>query len=48
MVVALFIHKSPEDIEKLKSYAHHREYDLNSISLEEIKEKIRKKLVFII
>ena len=37
--------KNPEDIEKkLKSYAHHREYDLNSISLEEIKEKIRKKV----
>ena len=33
--------KSPEDIEKkLKSYAHHREYELNSLGLEKIKSKM--------
>ena len=36
--------KSAEEIEKkLKSYAHHREYELNELSLEEIKERIDKR-----
>ena len=36
--------KSPEDIEKkLKSYAHHREYDLNSLGIQKIKNKIQNK-----
>ena len=36
--------KTPEDIEKkLKSYAHHREYDLNALGLKKIKEKIENK-----
>ena len=36
--------KSPEDIEKkLKSYLHHREYDLNPVSIEKIKKMINEK-----
>ena len=36
--------KTPEDIEKkLKSYAHHREYDLDALGLEKIKKKIENK-----
>ena len=36
--------KTAEDIEKkLKSYAHHREYDLNSLGLKKIKNKIQNK-----
>ena len=36
--------KTPEDIEKkLKSYAHHREYDLNSLGIQKIKNKIQNK-----
>ena len=36
--------KTPEDIEeKLKSYAHHREYELNSLGINEIKNKIINK-----
>jgi len=36
--------KTPEDIEnKLKSYAHHREYDLRPLGIENIKKKIDKK-----
>jgi beta-1,4-mannosyl-glycoprotein beta-1,4-N-acetylglucosaminyltransferase len=36
--------KSPKDIEKkLKSYLHHREYDLNPIGVEEIKKMIIEK-----
>ena len=36
--------KTPENIEeKLKSYAHHREYDLSSLSLQKIKKKIDNK-----
>jgi len=36
--------KSPEDIEKkLKSYLHHREYDLNPVGIEKIKKMIHEK-----
>ena len=36
--------KNAEDIEhKLKSYLHHREFDLESLSIEEIKETIKNK-----
>ena len=36
--------KSPEDIEKkLKSYLHHREYDLNPLGIEKIKKMINEK-----
>ncbi len=36
--------KTPENIEeKLKSYAHHREYDLSSLGLQKIKKKIENK-----
>ena len=28
---------------KLKSYAHHREYDLNSLGIQKIKNKIQNK-----
>ena len=36
--------KTPEEIEnKLKSYAHHREYELNSLGIEKIKNKIKNK-----
>ena len=36
--------KSPEEIEhKLKSYLHHREFDVNPLSLEEIKKIIKNK-----
>ena len=36
--------KTAEDIEKkLKSYAHHREYELNSLGLKKIKNKIQNK-----
>ena len=36
--------KTPEEIEhKLKSYLHHREFDVNPISLEEIKNIIKNK-----
>ena len=36
--------KSPEDIEKkLKSYLHHREYDLNPVGIEKIKKMINEK-----
>ena len=36
--------KKAEDIEhKLKSYLHHREFDLESLSIEEIKETIKNK-----
>ena len=36
--------KNAEDIEyKLKSYLHHREFDLESLSIEEIKEIIKNK-----
>ena len=36
--------KTPELIEKkLKSYAHHREYDLNSLGIQKIKNKIQNK-----
>ena len=36
--------KTPEDIEeKLKSYAHHREYELNSLGINKIKNKIINK-----
>jgi len=36
--------KSPKDIEKkLKSYLHHREYDLDPVGIEKIKEKIKLK-----
>ena len=36
--------KTPEDIEKkLKSYAHHREYDLNSLGIQKIRNKIQNK-----
>ncbi len=36
--------KTPEDIEKkLKSYAHHREYDLEPIGIQNIKEIIKNK-----
>jgi beta-1,4-mannosyl-glycoprotein beta-1,4-N-acetylglucosaminyltransferase len=38
--------KNPEDIEKkLKSYLHHREYDINPIGLEKIKDLINSKSV---
>tara|TARA_Y100001970_G_C14204247_1_gene842952 strand:- start:243 stop:1133 length:891 start_codon:yes stop_codon:yes gene_type:complete len=37
--------KTPEEIEKkLKSYAHHREYDLSSLGLKQIKSKMSKKV----
>jgi len=36
--------KSPEDIEKkLKSYLHHREYDVNPVGVENIRKMIDKK-----
>ena len=36
--------KSPEDIEKkLKSYLHHREYELNPLGIKEIKKRINEK-----
>tara|TARA_B100000029_G_scaffold372986_1_gene367169 strand:- start:10002 stop:10892 length:891 start_codon:yes stop_codon:yes gene_type:complete len=36
--------KTPEDIEKkLKSYAHHREYELNNLGIQKIKHKIMNK-----
>ena len=36
--------KTPEEIEhKLKSYLHHREFDVNPISLDEIKNIIKNK-----
>ena len=36
--------KTPEEIEhKLKSYLHHREFDINPLSLEEIKNIIKNK-----
>ena len=36
--------KTPEDIEKkLKSYAHHREYELNALGIQKIKNKIQNK-----
>ena len=36
--------KTPEDIEeKLKSYAHHREYELNNLGINKIKNKIDNK-----
>ncbi len=36
--------KTPEEIEKkLKSYLHHREYELNPISIEKIKNLIKQK-----
>ncbi len=36
--------KTPEDIEKkLKSYAHHREYELNALGIQKIKNKIANK-----
>jgi beta-1,4-mannosyl-glycoprotein beta-1,4-N-acetylglucosaminyltransferase len=38
--------KNPEDIEKkLKSYLHHREYDINPLGIEKIKNLINSKLV---
>ena len=38
--------KSPEEIEKkLKSYLHHREYDINPLGLEKIKNLINSKSV---
>lgn len=37
--------KSPEDIEKkLKSYAHHREYELNPLGLDKINEFIKNRI----
>ena len=39
--------KTPEDIEKkLKSYAHHREYDLNALRNKKIKNKMLTKKVY--
>ena len=36
--------KTPEEIEyKLKSYLHHREYDLNPIGIDKIKKLILEK-----
>ena len=36
--------KTPEEIQhKLKSYLHHREFDINPLSLEEIKNIIKNK-----
>ena len=36
--------KSPENIEKkLKSYLHHREYDVNPVGIEKIQEMINNK-----
>ena len=36
---------TPELIEqKLKSYTHHREYDLNPIGIENIEDRIKKKI----
>ena len=36
--------KSPEDIEKkLKSYLHHREYELNPLGIKEIQKRINEK-----
>ena len=45
MVVGIFSYiKTPEDIEeKLKSYAHHREYELNNLGINKIKNKIDNK-----
>lgn len=38
--------KKPEDIEKkLKSYLHHREYDLDPLGIENIKNLIKSKAV---
>ena len=50
MVVGIFhIFKTPEEIEKkLKSYLHHREYELNPIGLEKIKILMNQKKLFII
>jgi len=36
--------KTPEDIEKkLQSYAHHREYELNNLGIQTIRDKIKNK-----
>ena len=42
--MAFCLFKKCKDIEKkLKSYLHHREYDLDPVGIEKIKEKIKLK-----
>ena len=41
--MAFFILNTPELVEKLKSYTHHHEYDVNPIGIKNIDKRIKNK-----